>query len=82
MADHETRNDDASAPTEWNTIIIERPISYADAVEFAEKIIEFLQKDFDPASTTKCVGNVTTSELDGAESLMPLKRAPEEWSID
>jgi len=61
MAHHETRNDDTSAPTEWNKIILERPISYADAVEFAEKIIEFLQKDFDPAWEVSLTGEVNQS---------------------
>ena len=49
MTDHEIINDDAFPRTECNTIILERPSSYVDAVKFAEAIIGFLRKDFDPA---------------------------------
>lgn len=52
MADHETRNDDASTPKGWNTIILERPISYEDAVKFAEEMITFHEREFDPAWRT------------------------------
>lgn len=52
MTDHEIINDDASSPTGWNTIVLERPISYVDAVKFAEEMINFHEREFDPAWNT------------------------------
>lgn len=66
MTDHEIINDDASPRSEWNTITLERPSSYVDAVKFAEEIIGFLQKDFDPAWEVSLTGEVdqSTGQID------------------
>jgi len=61
MANHEIINDEASPRSGWNTITLERPSSYVDAVKFAEEIIGFLQKDFDPAWEVSLTGEVDQS---------------------
>lgn len=66
MTNHEIINDDASPRSEWNTITLKRPSSYVDAVKFAEEIIGFLQKDFDPAWEVSLTGEVdqSTGQID------------------
>lgn len=58
MTGHEIINDDASSPTGWNTIILERPSSYVDAVKFAEEMINFHEREFDPAWQTNLEPNI------------------------
>ena len=58
MADHKTKDDKSSLLQEWNTTILERPSTYADAVKFAEEMINFHEREFDPAWQTKIENNI------------------------
>ena len=58
MADHKTKDDKSSLLQEWNTTILERPSTYADAVKFAEEMINFHEREFDPAWQTNLEPNI------------------------
>lgn len=58
MANNKIINHDASHPSGWDTITLERPNSYVDAVKFAEEMINFHEREFDPAWQTNLEPNI------------------------
>lgn len=65
MTENSIKNVKKTSDSNWETVVIERPVSYQNAVKFAEELIKFHEQEFDPAYET----NLQTNHNDGSGEL-------------